>query len=173
MVYPMGIFVRADKLERGSRVCSSESEGAVLSVASVCVHEESEQEFMDLRTCSAALTVTISHRVMVQKGDKWQTQPAGSLHPGDHVVVGGRRRVEELTEARKFTACESVVDIEFCPDKPVEAFPPPPSDTILSKGHGWPRTRRGRNRPCESGDTCSVRTDDDVTFPQYKPPEKP
>jgi len=124
-------------------VCSST--GNLLKVERLTIHAEQQQEVVDLNTANASLVVTASHRVMVRKGEQSQTMPAGGLRVGDHVIVGGNggNDTEELVNVDKALQCLSVVDVVFAPDEPVEVYPPT-RKAILSRGHGWTRTRRGR-----------------------------
>jgi len=157
---PEGRMIRADRLTRDSIVCAAD--GEKLRVESVDVHGESEQELVDLRTSNASLMVTASHRVRVQKGTQWQTQPAGTLAAGDDVAVGGGC-AEALVEVRRLRAHVSVVAVVLRPDHPVEAFHPP-GGTILSHGHGWCRTRRGQSRRPNNAGTFSTLGTDEGTF---------
>lgn len=149
---PDGRYVRADHLGQGSVVYSSS--GTKLLVVSARVHPEQDQELINLHTENARLIVTASHRVMVLKGGQSQTIPADSLRIGDHVLVAGNR-VEELLLVDRLMQCVEVVEITFHPDECVEAFQPL-CNSILSKGHGWRRTRRSQTHGNSSWDLVSI-----------------
>lgn len=139
-----GELVEASCLKEGDSVRACE--GQTVQVRSVSVHRPQELEVVELRaghvlSSAAFLSVTPSHRVMVQRGTDPQTMPAGFLRVGDTVYCSGGRLAELVHVGRRQEECE-VVDVVFRPDEPVEAFFP----SILSKGHGWPRTTRRSRR---------------------------
>jgi len=131
-------LVEARSLKTGDTALSFEDE--LLSVTSVKI-DIAEHPFVQLRTDSAVLTVTDSHRVMVQRGSTPQTIPAGHLREGDHVLCS-KGKVEQLVEIKKYNQHGEVVEVTFRPDRPVEALSP----AVLSKGHGWPKTTRRSRR---------------------------
>jgi len=126
------------------------SDGQTLTVSSIVIVPPQLQDFIELHagTGLAALKVTASHRVMVQRGrdaqSSPQTIPAGHLREGDPVYCSGGviLPITQIIDSREEA---SVVQINFHPDSPVEAFYPP-QPSILSKGHGHPRTRRTQRR---------------------------
>jgi hypothetical protein len=122
-------LVPAQQLQLYAQVCSSE--GQALRVRGIEVHLPEEREIVELRAGEASLTVTGSHRVMVQHNGEVKTSFAEMLQEGDEVVcMGGAHRLDVV---RKYTRCVEVVEIVFDPDDPVEAFLLPPT-SILTKG---------------------------------------
>jgi len=163
---PAGQFVRASTLEAGMEVRASH--GEALRVKSARVHEETEHTLVSLLTETAGLTVTASHRVMVRKGREAQTLAAGALRVGDHVLVADGR-AEQLLQTKVSSESTSVVEVAFQPDLPVAAYHPP-SHAILSKGHGWPKTRRGRQHREDRRDDISVADTDESWLYQRAAP---
>lgn len=144
-----GRYVHARDLEEDSYVRSAE--GVPVRVVSNRLHHAEVRTLVDLRTDTASLVVTSTHRVMVYRGNL-QSAPADSLRVGDDVECsnGGR---QSLHYVQKFSAQVEVCEIRFHPDVPVAAFVPP-RDMILTKGHGHPRTRRRQgNRDCANDET--------------------
>eukprot|EP00928_Gymnodinium_smaydae_P075526 TRINITY_DN58551_c0_g1_i1.p1 TRINITY_DN58551_c0_g1~~TRINITY_DN58551_c0_g1_i1.p1 ORF type:complete len:370 (+),score=14.13 TRINITY_DN58551_c0_g1_i1:209-1318(+) len=138
-----GQLVEARHLKPGDHVRSCTNE--VLEVRSSTVHAR-EPAVIELRagqtlSSAALLTVTPKHRIMVQRGIAPQTIPADSLRQGDRVYCSGGR-FEELVSVRNVEGEHEVVEVMFRPDLPVEVFFP----SILSKGHGWPKTTRRSSR---------------------------
>lgn len=85
---------------------------------------------------------------MVLRNGLAQTMPARALRVGDEVqtTLGVEVLIDVQTQE---AALVEIVEIQFEPDLPVEAF----HSTILSKGLGWPKTRRGHgNRRCHDSD---------------------
>merc|ERR1719198_122906 len=143
-------LVKAASLVAGDNVLSWD--GCQLEVRSVTVHPLQYQPLVELRAGEAVaeagvLTVTPSHRVMVQRGTIPQTMPAGDLREGDPVYCSGGR-LAPLTSVRIINVETEVVEISFRPDEPVEAFLP----SILSKGYGWSKTTRRSRRNVRSAE---------------------
>lgn len=118
-------------LEQGDTVLSVC--GRAVHVVYKQVHEPMKRRIIDIRTREASLKVTEDHR-MVVPGDgesEFGERNAGDVHPGDVVLCGmfGVPAVKVLD----FFMGTSVVEIEFSPDLPVEAFVGP-KWCILSKG---------------------------------------
>ena len=89
-----GVYAAAERLEKG--MCVRGASGHSLTVESHEVFPEQNQQLIEFRTKSqAGLTVTTSHRVMVERGHNAQTIPASSLKVGDKVYCSGDR-LEEL-----------------------------------------------------------------------------
>ena len=89
-----GVYAAAERLEKG--MCVRGASGHSLTVESHEVFPEQNQQLIEFRTKSqAGLTVTTSHRVMVERGHNAQTIPASSLKVGDKVHCSGDR-LEEL-----------------------------------------------------------------------------
>lgn len=105
-------------------------------------YPEGEQELIRLITKNAVLIVTPSHRVMVKRKSGPQALQAGALTRDDEVFVGNYE-VEKLQVAETFRATVQVIDVTFDPDLAVEAIHPV---AILSKGHGFHKTRRSKKR---------------------------
>merc|ERR1711879_619839 len=99
-------------LELHAQVCSSS--GNPLRVMMITVHPKEEQHVVEMRAGDASLTVTGSHRVMVQRGGVQETRYADDLQPRDHVLCVGSAR--ELEVVRKYTMETEIVEIVFDPD---------------------------------------------------------
>lgn len=106
----------------------------------------------------ASLKVTPSHRVMVQRGTSPQTMPARGLRLGDLVYCSGGT-LQPLVDIRQSSKEVSVVMVTFEPDEAVEAFYPT-QPSILSKGHGHPKTTR-RSKRRSNTDLASIPETDD------------
>merc|ERR1712096_69348 len=114
------------------------------------VHPAEDREVVELHAGDASLTVTGSHRVMVQRNGAQETAYAEDLKSGDSVLCVGA--VRELDVVRKFTMNTEVVEIVFDPDDAVEAFLLPPN-TILTKGQALDQYRSS----CPSDTTGSTK----------------
>lgn len=150
-------LVEARDLKAGDTVLSFENEPLSVTVKI----DVAEHPLVDLRTSSAVLVVTDSHRVMVQRGSLPQTIPAGHLCEGD-IVYCSKGKLEQLMEVNKYSQYGEVVEVTFRPDQPVEALFP----SILSKGHGWPKTTRRSRRKGDGGaeDLGSIPDTEDSFF---------
>jgi len=144
-------------LVQGSEVTASN--GQTIQVKEVSITPLAAHGLVELSTASAGLKVSECHRVMVQRGLSPQTIPAGHLQFGDSVYISGDK-VEKLINVRKLLEWVELVSINFEPDETVEAFHPPPV-SILSKGHGLPKTSRRSTRRCKSADVSSTIPDTD------------
>ena len=99
-----------------------------------------EHELIDLRTSSALLLVTSTHRVWAKRHNgPPQSVRASLLRIGDIVFTGRNYAEEVLLHVTPFRGVVDIADISFARDKVVEAVHPV---GILSKGNE-PRTRRG------------------------------
>lgn len=154
---PDNCYVPAARLQKDGFIYGAS--GELLQVVAVHVHPERNEELVELSTADAVLTVTATHRVVVERAHGKQTLQARSLRPGESVFCSGDR-VAVLRQVRSFIASVEVVEATFNPDNPVEALNPPPG-SIQSKGHGWSKVRRGR--PSQSGplDLISIPETDD------------
>lgn len=149
-------FIRIGDLRKGSDVIAAS--GAVLKVSSVRIHPEAEQTLVKLNTRSALLTVTASHRIMVQRTSGPQTVAAGALKVGDEVLVAAGH-TESLVAVTSMQECLEIVEVAFSPDEAVEVFEPL-QPGILSKGHGYPKTRRGKKASLASSRISIPGTED-------------
>jgi len=163
-------FVRAGDLAAGGNICTAS--GETVEVETVTVVPEEVQTLMDLKTQTAVLVVTGTHRVVVQRRSGPQTLQASALRAGDSVLITGGVS-EDLIHVESFEARVSVVQLTFIPDRPVEAFhPPPPS--ILSQGRRWSKTRRGlKKKPDrQKGLPDEISVPDTETSWMYEPPSR-
>jgi len=149
---PSGTLLKVAHMSTASSVVGAH--GEVLQVVDLKTLQE--DKFVSLRTPSAALFVTDSHRVITSKRGTSQTISAGALRVCDDVVISGGV-IEQLQEVLKVTTDTpiDVLQITFCPDLPLEVFQPMPTSAILSKGHGRASTRRSK-KPTPSIDTWSI-----------------
>ncbi|CAK0826496.1 unnamed protein product [Prorocentrum cordatum] len=148
-------FVTAGRLAQGSEIIASS--GQTIRVKEVSITPLAEQDLVELSTISAGLKVSKCHRVMVQRGSSPQTIPAGNLRFGDPVYISGDK-VEKLIDVRNVLEWVELVSVTFEPDETVEAFHPAPA-SILSKGHGFPKTsRRSTRRSTRRGTSADVRS---------------
>lgn len=112
-----------------------------------CELESIEHQLCELRTFSAMLTVTRTHRVMVRRGQQTQPILASAIAEGEDVIVGenleGQPIVEQILQNEPVVANTRTADIQFSPDRPVLAFHPPLTP-IQSRGSMVTGTRRGR-----------------------------
>ena len=136
------VQVAVAELEVGSMVRSPKIRGHPVCVNSITRHEEQRQDLVALVTSFAEITVTASHRIMVERGGAMQPDQASHLSIGDRVVLSDGN-TEALTSVRQFSMPMEVWEVKFAPDAPVAAFHTTPS-TILSIGTGYKRTRRGQ-----------------------------
>lgn len=159
-------LVEARALQVGDSVFSSRNQPLI--VTAVKLHPAQQQPVVEMRAGltsanASLLTVTASHRIMVQRGSTPQTMPACHLSEGDHVYCSGEK-LQQLIEVKTYSHDLEVVEITFKPDEPVEALCP----AILSKGHGWAKTTRrssGRKRQdAMEDDIYSVPATDDSYF---------
>eukprot|EP00931_Biecheleriopsis_adriatica_P056233 TRINITY_DN33314_c0_g1_i1.p1 TRINITY_DN33314_c0_g1~~TRINITY_DN33314_c0_g1_i1.p1 ORF type:complete len:2803 (+),score=449.95 TRINITY_DN33314_c0_g1_i1:36-8444(+) len=136
-------WVPALSLEQGMEICAAH--GGTTQVEDVKIHARRVQRLVHLETRTAKLTVTETHRVMVQRRSGPQPLQASALKIDDDVCVhcGGKNSVERLTRTEIFEASVGIVEITFEPDEAVEAIHP---DSILSKGHGYAKTRRSQRK---------------------------
>lgn len=144
---PGNFFVRASDLFVGSFICAAGggfSSSGILTITSIVKVPKQQQDLVDLQTRSACLAVTATHRVVVQRRSGPQTVQASGLRVGDQVLIGSGGS-EELIHVEPYTASVEIVQILFTPDEPVEALHPPRSG-VLSKGHGFAKTRRGARK---------------------------
>lgn len=146
-----GELVAARSLKVDDTVLSCNREP--VQVKSVKLHPPGEElVVLHAGQTPAALTVTRSHRVVIQRGLLQQTIPAGHLRVGDHVYCSSNR-LEQLVSVTTRPCLDEVVEVMFRPDEPVEVFFP----SILSKGHGWPKTtRRSRQSASLMNDFNSI-----------------
>jgi len=132
-------YMRMGDLAIGSMVTAAS--GNTLKVIGLGKPPHAEQSLVRMKTQSATLTVTASHRIMVQRRSGPQTVMAGALEKGDDVMIANDQ-AEPLLEVAPFTESVGVIELSFFLDEPIEAFEPL-HPAILSKGHGYPKTRRG------------------------------
>lgn len=150
-----GLFIPASFLTP-SHLLMAASGRSVVEVVSVEIHEEKDQQLVMLQAGESYMVVSSDHRVMAKRGDRPQPVKACTLSKGDEVLCSGER-LEALKEVSPFTEKVRLVEITFRPDEPVEAFHPPSSCSILTKGRGGAGTRRGGMR--------HRRADDLISFP--------
>jgi len=126
-------LVPAHQLQKHAFV--SASSGAPLRVVAITIHPAEERELVEICVRGASLTVTASHRVLVQDSDgSRRTVLAAELRCEDHVFCSGGPK--QLTSLQRFTQILEVVEVAFSPDEPVEAFLLPPH-AILTKGQAF------------------------------------
>lgn len=130
-------LVRISDIQEGYLIRSADA--TALRVKRIQVHPAADRTFVELRSSTASLTVTASHRVLVPRSADRQPVQASSLKIDDEVCVQGAR-VDKLVAVNSFSASQEVVEITFQPDGPVEVF----GESILSKGRAQPRTRRSQ-----------------------------
>lgn len=120
-----GNMLAASKLSVGDRVL--DHQGHVADIKWCQVHPKEKRLLVDLYTRQSMLTVTGSHRVVVQDGG---LSEARELKKGDKVMVAASSGCEQLLKVTKRHANIQVVELEFDGDATVPVYVP----TVLTKG---------------------------------------
>lgn len=139
-----GCLKRARELHVGMTIFAWDQ--SLVEVRKVHIQPLQKQKLVQLHAGDACLTVTGSHRVLMQRKDSVQTSKACELEEGDFVMCASGLDLKSgraLDECRPIIKEVEVVQVQFVPDKPVAAVHMP-SSAILSHGQGqsWGRTRR-------------------------------
>mmetsp|Transcript_153965 Transcript_153965/g.493621 ORF Transcript_153965/g.493621 Transcript_153965/m.493621 type:complete len:242 (-) Transcript_153965:324-1049(-) len=144
-------FVPARFLDVGASVMGANGKKLQVMGANL-IKSEKPQRLVKLRTRDADLTVTWSHRVMVEQSGRAEAVPAKELKVGDLILCGdgteNHAQVLESVEAVELHT--DVVEICFHPDEAVEAFLPP-GFTILTKGRESPLGRQAHDTDSPAG----------------------
>jgi len=138
-------FVPARFLDVGATVMGAN--GKKLQVMAFNIIKSGKpQRLVKLRTRDANLTVTWSHRVMVEQSGRAEAVPAKRLKVGDLILCGGgiEKNAQVLESVEAMELHTDVVEICFHPDEAVEAFLPP-GFTILTKGQERPLGRQAHD----------------------------
>mmetsp|Transcript_153966 Transcript_153966/g.493624 ORF Transcript_153966/g.493624 Transcript_153966/m.493624 type:complete len:1296 (-) Transcript_153966:324-4211(-) len=145
-------FVPARFLDVGASVMGANGKKLQVMGVNLIIKSEKPQRLVKLRTRDADLTVTWSHRVMVEQSGRAEAVPAKELKVGDLILCGdgteNHAQVLESVEAVELHT--DVVEICFHPDEAVEAFLPP-GFTILTKGRESPLGRQAHDTDSPAG----------------------
>jgi len=145
-------FVLVGELTPGVVVVGTHGPVTVLEVK---VHPEAVQHLVEIMTKTASLTVTISHRVIVQGGLGHGESLAGDLQPGMVVMCGAEP--SEIIYVKMFKRMTKIVEIRVQDDAMVEAYPLP-RQGILTRGKpsDYLCTPRKVSSVMPADDSCGV-----------------
>lgn len=153
-------LIPVEDLQCGELLLQVEADEEFVEVHDVRTHEPEKRDIVEICTARGKLLITADHRMVILRGVRQQTIPAGHLRQGD-AILSDSSDLEAITSICMYAAEVKVFQVTFKPDAAMKTFYI--DGPILTKGsklHPYTTRRSGMCKSLTKWPSSIPNTDD-------------